>query len=137
MRESIGGSMLFYIVLFFLSIFIFFIASVIRYARVYKIKNSMVNYVERNEGFLSKSEFDDELSKLGYQENGRYKVCRYFPSEIGGYYYIELSKWLCQGEALKARQISNKETASFSIYDYLLSLGNLSWTNNAITALAV
>ena len=90
MRESIGGSMLFYIVLFFLSIFIFFIASVIRYARVYKIKNSMVNYVERNEGFLNKSEFDDELSKLGYQENGRYKVCRYFPSELGGYYYIEL-----------------------------------------------
>lgn len=90
MRESIGGSMLFYIVLFFLSIFIFFIASVIRYARVYKIKNSLVTFIERNEGFLEKSEIDGELTKMGYQENGRYKICRYYTSQRGGYYYVEL-----------------------------------------------
>ena len=84
MRESIGGSMLFYIVLFFLSIFIFFIASVIRYARVYKIKNSLVNYVERNEGIIDNKEIDSELAKMGYDSNGKYKICRYF------YYYIEL-----------------------------------------------
>lgn len=90
MRESIGGSMLFYIVLFFLSVFIFFIASVIRYARVYKIKNSVINYIERNEGIVEKSDIDKELGKMGYDSNGAYKICRYFPSELGGYYSLEL-----------------------------------------------
>ena len=41
MRESIGGTMLFWIVLFFMSVFIAFMASVIKYARVYKIKNTI------------------------------------------------------------------------------------------------
>ena len=42
MRESIGGTMLFWIVLFFMSIFITFLAAVIQYAKVYKIKNSKI-----------------------------------------------------------------------------------------------
>ena len=54
MRESIGGTMLFWIVLFFMSIFITFLAAVIQYAKVYKIKNSMINYLEQGEGIASK-----------------------------------------------------------------------------------
>ena len=50
MRESIGGTMLFWIVLFFLSIFITFLAFVMKYARVYRMKNSIINYIERDEG---------------------------------------------------------------------------------------
>ena len=90
MRESIGGTMLFWIVLFFFSIFIVFIAFIIKYARVYKIKNTMINYIERNEGVVSQSDFEFQLKKMGYQSNGQYKICRYLPTDVGGYYYLEL-----------------------------------------------
>ena len=91
MRESIGGTMLFWIVLFFMSIFITFMASVIRYARVYKIKNSMINYIERSEGIYSQEEFEAVLDDLGYPVDGKYLICKYNPIQTkGGYYFLKL-----------------------------------------------
>lgn len=90
MRESIGGTMLFWIVLFFMSLFITFLAAVIQYARVYKIKNSLINYLEQSEGISSQSEFESALNGLGYPVNGKYVICRYDAGSRGGYYYIKL-----------------------------------------------
>lgn len=90
MRESIGGSMLFYIVLFFLSIFIVFLASVIRYARVYRIKNAVLNYIERNEGIENPSDIEGILTSMSYRENGKYKICKKKAGEHGIYYNVEL-----------------------------------------------
>lgn len=90
MRESIGGTMLFWIVLFFMSIFITFLAAVIQYAKVYKIKNSMINYLEQGEGIASKAEFENVLADLGYPQKGKYVICRYGAENRGGYYYIKL-----------------------------------------------
>ena len=89
MRESFGGTMLMWIVLFFLSIFIAFMASIIRYARVYKIKNSAINYIERSEGLTSPDELRKELTDLGYPQNGKYVICRYI-TDRGGFYYLKL-----------------------------------------------
>ena len=90
MRESIGGTMLFWIVLFFMTIFIMFMASVIRYARVYKIKNSMINYIEKNEGIKTQEEFESKLIELGYPADQSYKFCRTIVGETGGYYTLSL-----------------------------------------------
>ena len=95
MRDSIGGTMLFWIVLILLSVFIVFIAFIIKYARIYKIKNSIVNYVERNEGVSTKEEFEAQLLVLGYPSKERYKICRYLSKDSdgnvkSGYYSIEL-----------------------------------------------
>lgn len=90
MRESIGGTMLFWIVLFFMSIFIAFLAAVIQYARVYKIKNSVINYLEQGEGIDSKEHFESVLTSLGYPANGKYVICRYGSNTKGGYYYVKL-----------------------------------------------
>ncbi len=91
MRESIGGTMLFWIVLFFMSIFIAFMAFVINYARVFKIKNSMINYIERREGVESQAQFEQELATLGYPRTDSYRVCRHdSDSPHGGYYSVEL-----------------------------------------------
>jgi len=90
MRESIGGSMIFWIVLFLFSIFIAFLAFIIKYARVYKIKNTIINTITKNEGAVKHSDIDKALSEMSYQENGEYKICRYFPSELGEFYYLEL-----------------------------------------------
>ncbi|MBR1385545.1 MAG: hypothetical protein IJ568_01805 [Bacilli bacterium] len=89
MRESFGGTMLMWIVLFFLSIFIAFMASIIRYARVYKIKNSAINYIERQEGLIDSTELRNELTNLGYPQNGKFVVCRYL-TDRGGFYYLKL-----------------------------------------------
>lgn len=90
MRESIGGTMLFWIVLFFMTIFIAFMASVINYARVYKMKNSMINYIEKSEGIKTKEEFEDALVNLGYPANGDYEICRKISRETGGIYSLSL-----------------------------------------------
>lgn len=90
MRDSIGGTMLFWIVLFLLSMFLIFMSFIIKYARVYKIKNSIVSYLERNEGVTSKLDFEFELRTLGYPEKGQYKLCRYLLPDKGGYFYVEL-----------------------------------------------
>lgn len=90
MRESIGGTMLFWIVLFFMTIFIAFMAAIIHYARVYKIKNSMVNYIERAEGIKSQSEFESVLSGLGYPIKEGYQICRRITGEVGGFYSLSL-----------------------------------------------
>lgn len=90
MRESIGGTMLFWIVLFFMSLFITFLAAVIQYARVYKVKNSLVNYLEQSEGISSQAEFESVLNSLGYPKNGKYVICRYGASSRGGYYFVKL-----------------------------------------------
>ena len=89
MRDSIGGAVLFWIVLFMFSIFIIFIAFIIKYARVYKTKNVMISYIEKNEGPDTQQNFDIKLLAAGYSEKGQYKICRYMLSS-GAYYTLEL-----------------------------------------------
>lgn len=90
MRDSIGGTVLFMIVLSMFFLFIIFMTFVIKYARAYKIKNSIVNYVERNEGVVSKDAFDNQLLKLGFATDGQYELCRFISPNKGGFYYVEL-----------------------------------------------
>lgn len=90
MRESVGGAMQLYLVMFILFIFIMFLASVVQYARVYKIKNSVINTVERNEGISTAEEIDNVLKQYGYNPKNGYKLCKYSSENKGAYYYIEL-----------------------------------------------
>ncbi len=90
MRESIGGTMIFWIVLFLFSIFITFSAFIIKYARVYKMKNTIINYIIKKNGVITHNKIDDQLKEMGYQEDGSYKICRFFPTKLGEYYYVEL-----------------------------------------------
>ena len=90
MRESIGGTMLFWIVLFFMSIFIAFMASVIKYARVYKIKNEVINYIERDEGVKSPIQLKQMLVSSGYSAKDDYIICKHIVPGRGVYYTLDL-----------------------------------------------
>lgn len=94
MRESIGGTMLFWIVLFFLSIFITFLAFVMKYAHVYRMKNSVINYIERQEGIETLDEFRGQLTALGYPKDVDAVICKNTikrgGTTYGVYYTIEL-----------------------------------------------
>ena len=93
MRDAIGGTMLFWIVLFFITLFISFMAVVIQYARVYKTKNSVIDAIERSEGICSVDALSKYLSNYGYKSD--YELCYYSPSStnndsLGGYYSLTL-----------------------------------------------
>lgn len=92
MREAMGGTGLFIIVLTFLTIFIGFLASVIQFARVYRIKNSIVNYIEEQEGIMdSQEDFELKLAEIGYNTNVRpYLICKYDGGNRGIYYKVKL-----------------------------------------------
>ena len=133
MRESIGGAMIFWIVLFLFSIFIAFIAFIIKYARVYKIKNSVINYIDKNGGIVKHSDIDGVLNNMTYQQSGEYKICRYFPSDEGVFYYIELysntefplvGKWLHYVISIKG------ETRQFDLNEEILTLNDSDGTDN-------
>ena len=50
MREAVGGSLLFYIILGFLAVFIVFIALIMNYAAAYRASNYVLTMIERTEG---------------------------------------------------------------------------------------
>ena len=133
MRDSIGGTMLFWIVLLLLSIFIVFIAFIIKYARVYKIKNTAVSFLERNEGVSTQEEFENVLLYAGYPRNGGYKICRYFPSDLGMFYYVELysnTEFPLVGSWVHATVHIKGETRVFDITKENIELNQSDGTSN-------
>ena len=70
MRESIGGTFLLQIVLVFLTVYIGFMAVVINYGKVFRIKNTIVNYIEQQEGVADCSVARNIIvEQVGYLNN--------------------------------------------------------------------
>lgn len=63
MKDAVGSSVLFYIILIFLGLFIVFIAFIMQYATAYRASNYVVTMLERTEGQVdignNKSKSDD------------------------------------------------------------------------------
>ena len=53
MKDAVGSSVLFYVILIFLAIFIIFIAFIMQYATAYRASNYVVTMLERKEGRIS------------------------------------------------------------------------------------
>ncbi len=91
MREAIGGTLLMYIIIFFLFIYIAFMAIVINYGRVFRVKNALVSYIETNEGYDENAK--DGLTKtarsMGYV--GSVRGCYEITNNNNYYYSIKLS----------------------------------------------
>lgn len=85
MREAIGGSGLFMILLIFFSVFIGFMSAVIQYSWVYRIKNTVISYIEEQEGIIvDKTTLRDALDNLGYKRAA--KICKKDGKNRGVYY---------------------------------------------------
>ena len=95
MREAIGGTMLMYIVMFFLIIYIFFMAIVINYGRVYRAKNALVSYIEDNEGFKEGTlpEFLKKANDSGYR-TGAIDVCYSQPNPSSDTKYFSVRLYI-------------------------------------------
>lgn len=70
MRESIGGSFLLYIVIFFIGVIILFFASIMSYSKAYRVKNRIINVVESSGCSTTESDIistiDSDLKDAGY-----------------------------------------------------------------------
>lgn len=72
MREAIGGTWLMWIVLTFVVLFSAFLALAMNYTKAFKVKNEIINLIERNEGYTTSgdnnvaNEAKDYLEKVGY-----------------------------------------------------------------------
>ena len=94
MREAVGGSILFYIILGFVAVYIIFIVVIMNYAATYRASNYVVTTIEEYEGNVSVDSLKRELETKNYyngldiscQENSNgdavYKVTTYVNFEV-------------------------------------------------------
>lgn len=105
MKEAVGTSFVFSIMMVFVSIFIAIFVGSIAYTKGFKVRNKIIDIIEKHEGYTNdaKSEIDADLSSIGYrivdkqcgQRKGKsaitdsnYRYCVYEFNENGkGKYY--------------------------------------------------
>lgn len=76
MRDAVGGSLLLNLVVFFTSIVILFFVGIIAYSKAYKIKNRIIEVIEKHENYndVVMLELDEDLKKAGYIISTKEKV---------------------------------------------------------------
>ena len=75
MREAVGGSILFYIILGFVAVYIIFIGVIMNYAATFRASNYVVTTLEEYEGNVSRDTLIDNLEGRNYY-NGLDISCR-------------------------------------------------------------
>jgi hypothetical protein len=89
MREATGGTLLLQLVITILAVFVFFIASVMQFSRVYRIKGTIVDAIERAEGGITDNkELEAVMKKAGY--SGPYELCKFDKESRGVYYTLTI-----------------------------------------------
>ena len=67
MREAIGGALLIKLVMFFIVIYVCFLAIAINYSITFRVKNQIINLLEAYEGYdLAKDKIEEYISSVGY-----------------------------------------------------------------------
>ena len=67
MREAIGGALLIKLVMFFIVIYVCFLAIAINYSITFRVKNNIINLIEEYEGYdLAKPHIEQYIAGIGY-----------------------------------------------------------------------
>ena len=76
MRQTIGGTWTFMLMILFTLIFAAYIALTINYSRSFKVKNEVLSLIEKNEGFTDNGVklINNYLSQSGYKTLGTCKL---------------------------------------------------------------
>ena len=76
MKDAIGGSLLLNMVVLFSSIIILFFAGIMAYSKAYKIKNRIIEEIEKHAGYDSNVvlEINNDLDNAGYRVATRQQV---------------------------------------------------------------
>lgn len=97
MREAIGSSLLFNIVLTIVIIMIAFLIGSLAYSKAFKVKNRIIDIIVKNEDYndAAKKEINDMLSEVGYRKqklNSQTKCSSDSLVDRGGYDYCVYRK---------------------------------------------
>ena len=111
MKEAIGTSMVFNLIIIFTGVFIALLIGSLAYSKGFKVRNRIINIIEQHEGYTeeSKVEINENLAAIGYKivgydnrcqphngvpavENlGPYDYCIYeYTTSKGKYYGVEV-----------------------------------------------
>lgn len=76
MRQTIGGTWVFQLVIIFTLIFAAYIALTINYSKSFRVKNEVLSLIEKNEGFTDNGVklINNYLSQSGYKTTGACKM---------------------------------------------------------------
>lgn len=86
MRESIGATGIFTIVITFIVLFTAYLAVSVNYAKAFRIKNHIVDMVEENGGWTNSNEEKEKIRKyLTYQNYGATGHCPQYMSSSRNY----------------------------------------------------
>ena len=87
MREAIGGTWLFQIVIFFVLLFTGYMCLTINHSKAFSVKNMMVKEIERQEGVnLQNPESDPAITKIvEYLKSASYRTTGTCPDAYTGY----------------------------------------------------
>ncbi|HOO68297.1 MAG TPA: hypothetical protein PLC53_02920 [Bacilli bacterium] len=67
MREAIGGALLIKLVMFFIVIYVCFLAIAINYSITFRVKNQIINLIESYEGYdLAREHIEDYIADVGH-----------------------------------------------------------------------
>ncbi len=84
MRQSMGTTFMLNFIILFIFLVFAFLAGTLSYYKAYRINNSIVNAIERFEGYnqYSIDEINIKLKNLAYEtQNLKYDISRYCPQE--------------------------------------------------------
>lgn len=81
MRETIGGTWITQLVIIFMFVFVAFLALSMNYSKAFRVKNEVLDFVEKNEGitnnsiwFINNYLINSGYKTMGHCENGSYGV---------------------------------------------------------------
>ena len=90
MREAIGGALLIKLVMFFIVIYICFLAIAINYSITFRVKNQIINLLEAYESYdLAKESIEDYIANVGYYRVSTGSMSVGTGSKCNGGYCIE------------------------------------------------
>lgn len=106
MRESIGSTFLYNLIMLFIAIVFAILGSTLMYYKAFKVNTRIINSIQKFEGYnnLAKTEIDNTLTSIGYMskdrhtcpnrknggvlqtENKKFRYCVYYFQESNDYY---------------------------------------------------
>lgn len=114
MREAFGGTFMMYVFIIFLTVYAVFIAIAFNYARAFRVKNKIIDYIEQKEGI---ADFNNNGGVIGeinsYLANANYLVRGITSSVCNGYDYVNTDRGYCID---KVNAVSNIDGMSASYY---------------------
>ena len=113
MREAYGGTMMVWLMMMFIVLFVSFTAIIVSVAKTFRVKNGVINIVEQYDYANNQSNagtiIDDYLVQSGYRfpdsDNDRYNEC----SSNGG-------DWYPRGVCIVPNDATNPEYYKVTVY---------------------